>query len=545
MKNIAVKYVSIEKISLILNIVSVYAAFLEMQSILLFAISCVGFVFNFIFMFFIIPIVGVIGTIFFPEFFGVKSFSDLIDLIKIFITTSKSLAIYFIAFAIATPLWYIFVRGLRRTNIYCIVFMALVLLIFLLDKLSDVKYYLHTEIDAKKFRELIYYLSTAGTILIFLIMHLVVALYLSAKKSYNIFGGWDTKGAHLIVFQISSVVKSLLSEKFLIIKYLCIFIRNIAILTILFSAIYVIVEYQKNLKIFYTYDIQLVLSIIFSIAAPVVILAEYFRGRGNLTSYVFFLFLVLNMLFNIFIEDFFVSSGKIETSQAWLNLLFIIIIFAFRAHIFRPFVNIYDTWRTHYRLHRHAKLNSGSYILYLRSFSDDPVKISISEKMLGFFVNSKRPQRYIGDVISDICYSVSPMITVNNTDVHSINSGIVVKPKINSTWQEEVSALISNARYIIYLPGKTPGLQWELSEIFKLDALSKTIFFMPTDSHAKLLFQHQIFNNYHHTSKINNNIYTCAASIKSSGEMNIFFTRKITEHHIRMTILMAIGNTQK
>jgi hypothetical protein len=133
-------------------------------------------------------------------------------------------------------------------------------------------------------------------------------------------------------------------------------------------------------------------------------------------------------------------------------------------------------------------LGGGSPILYLRSFQDDSVKITISalspHTRKAFLLGPHR-QRFEEFLVAQLSI-FGPVVAVSQPGHHSQPIGASREELASTSWQNDIQQWLLASQFIVVGVGRTAGLQWELQQIAHLGLTSKLMFLFPPVSTLEL-----------------------------------------------------------
>jgi hypothetical protein len=123
-------------------------------------------------------------------------------------------------------------------------------------------------------------------------------------------------------------------------------------------------------------------------------------------------------------------------------------------------------------------------ILYLRNFTDDDIRMPTSRLSRNSIVERiavYRLERF-EEVIVRHLGNFGPVIAVSPPEMEKPPIGAARMNLANTSWQTPIGQYIESARLIVIgaaPEGRTEGLEWELAEIARAGALSKTLLVLP------------------------------------------------------------------
>ncbi|WEV59381.1 hypothetical protein OZX67_02120 [Bifidobacterium sp. ESL0728] len=134
--------------------------------------------------------------------------------------------------------------------------------------------------------------------------------------------------------------------------------------------------------------------------------------------------------------------------------------------------------------HFEMKANEHS-ILYLRSFKDDLINVEVPVGMAEWDWNTGLrgvlwPKITFDEMVSNIASStINDLIAVGRPGEILPRAGAVHAYYANDKWKESIRLTALRSGGIILTVGKTESLQWEISQLKKLNILSKCLFLIP------------------------------------------------------------------
>ncbi len=143
------------------------------------------------------------------------------------------------------------------------------------------------------------------------------------------------------------------------------------------------------------------------------------------------------------------------------------------------------------------KLDKRDPVLFLRSFKDDSaVKIIPRYADKRNFVELINRNIAFDESIVAQLEQTGPVVAVGKPGEELPPLGALRMYLADDAWQARVLQLMQDSRLIVLLLGETLGLQWEISQIFKLGYAHKSIFYMPPVPLAEKQKRWQILHNY-------------------------------------------------
>ena len=143
------------------------------------------------------------------------------------------------------------------------------------------------------------------------------------------------------------------------------------------------------------------------------------------------------------------------------------------------------------------KLDKRAPVLFLRSFKDDSaVKIIPRYADKRNTVELINPNIAFDESIVAQLEQVGPVVAVGKPGEALPPLGALRMYLADDAWQARVLQLMQDSRLIVLLLGETLGLQWEISQIFKLGYAHKSVFYMPPVPLAEKQKRWQILHNY-------------------------------------------------
>jgi len=120
-------------------------------------------------------------------------------------------------------------------------------------------------------------------------------------------------------------------------------------------------------------------------------------------------------------------------------------------------------------------------ILYLRSFLDDKVTIPSQDSNLNgidpFAITSGLEP--FENLITKQFQNIGPVIAISDLSQGLPPPGAARLSKLGEVWKPSVRKLIQECDRVLILAGVSPGVLWEIEEVCRLDAISKTIVVFP------------------------------------------------------------------
>nr|WP_221380767.1 hypothetical protein [Actinoplanes polyasparticus] len=114
-------------------------------------------------------------------------------------------------------------------------------------------------------------------------------------------------------------------------------------------------------------------------------------------------------------------------------------------------------------------LPAGSYVLYLRNFSDDPQlakpfpMLGLRPLIPGLFMLARSEEERLETALR---WAGSPMIAVGVPGERAPNNGIL-RMQLPNDWQAPVRKLVRDARLVVLVLGRGAGTLWELGEVMR------------------------------------------------------------------------------
>lgn len=192
----------------------------------------------------------------------------------------------------------------------------------------------------------------------------------------------------------------------------------------------------------------------------------------------------LNVLMILFLLDkvFLISFQFMSFEDTTTIHLLVSMGVVFREWLFAPARNFMGVVRKASVRSAEDEISGRSHhpILFLRSFRDDRLDLTASQKLFDFFLGGTSENPRLEEVATEVLAPVGPVVTFSNlTEMQREILGAARLAVHDTDWRQRVSSLIDVSQLIVVVAGNTPSLAWELDEIARLDALSRTLVIVP------------------------------------------------------------------
>lgn len=135
---------------------------------------------------------------------------------------------------------------------------------------------------------------------------------------------------------------------------------------------------------------------------------------------------------------------------------------------------------------RRADAEVPNDVLLLRSFEDDDLFFADVGTMETRFGKLRTHRLYLEELLGNEMSPLGEVVAVGAPgNEERVGAGRVFFS--DADWQEGVSALMEEARYVAVMVGASEGLQWEMNQLRDRKLLSRTVFFFPPVSEIDIL----------------------------------------------------------
>lgn len=150
----------------------------------------------------------------------------------------------------------------------------------------------------------------------------------------------------------------------------------------------------------------------------------------------------------------------------------------------RPIYALYRLIRRHAMvdLRLLARVDNRPPVVLLRSFLDDALVVPRHEVVTNL---EYRDVSHFEEVLTAAAWDIGPVIAISRPGESQPPIG-AVRTQTSEVWQEDVDALIRNARAVLLVLGATDGLSWEIRRLVEVGAAAKTILVFPPISEGEL-----------------------------------------------------------
>lgn len=132
-------------------------------------------------------------------------------------------------------------------------------------------------------------------------------------------------------------------------------------------------------------------------------------------------------------------------------------------------------------------------VLLLRSFQDDALEIRTPAAQ-GTFIDAYAGEVYsrFEEVVAWTAWSVGPVLAIGQPGTVLQPLGAARDYYSDDNWQSAVEQLAEDARAIVVVVGRSPGLVWEIQNIRRRGRLAKTVFVLPPVSPDESQYRVQV-----------------------------------------------------
>lgn len=132
-----------------------------------------------------------------------------------------------------------------------------------------------------------------------------------------------------------------------------------------------------------------------------------------------------------------------------------------------------------FSLERLQRVDERQPILFLRAFKDDQVRLRPAKiALMARILELGRGRTTLDQLLLEEATPYGPVVAIGNPSDQNPPYGAARGYFDDKTWQEAVSDLARNARFIVICLDETPGIRWEVEHLLRNRHAAKTLFLL-------------------------------------------------------------------